>query len=294
MEWPTAATNEGSMGAASLTVTSGSASPASVELGGLCVTELSFPPRLRLASHYHQRACFAVVLEGSVRKSFRQASHDLVAPGVVTMPAHERHEDRFEEAGAHILVVEATPDGVKQLSPIGALFEEIHLFRDPGLAGIAWRIRSELRAPDVVTPLALQGLVLELLATAAREFGSVRRGGLRPNWLARVEEVLRQCFADPPDVDALATEAGVHPAHLSRVFRAWHGQSLGRYVRGLRLDWVARQLAVSDLSLSELALQAGFADQSHMTREFKRYAGFSPGHYRSRTNPHRMEGLPLG
>ena len=55
---------------------------------------------------------------------------------------------------------------------------------------------------------------------------------------------------------------------------------MGTYVRRLRLNWAAAELARSDASLAQTALAAGFADQSHFTRAFRRYTGFTPSAYR--------------
>ena len=51
-------------------------------------------------------------------------------------------------------------------------------------------------------------------------------------------------------------------------------------MRRLRLDWAAAQLADSDVTLAQLAAEAGFVDQSHFTRAFKRHTGLTPGRYR--------------
>ena len=64
------------------------------------------------------------------------------------------------------------------------------------------------------------------------------------------------------------TVAGVHRAHLVRAFRARFGISVGAYVRRERIRWAARALRNSDAPIAEIALQAGFADQSHFTRTF--------------------------
>jgi AraC family transcriptional regulator len=64
------------------------------------------------------------------------------------------------------------------------------------------------------------------------------------------------------------------------VFRDFYGKSPGEYLRQLRLDWAEAQMRITDAPLSQIALQAGFADQSHFTRTFKRHTGLTPGKYR--------------
>jgi AraC family transcriptional regulator len=84
----------------------------------------------------------------------------------------------------------------------------------------------------------------------------------------------------PVRLAELAREVSVHPAHLARAFRQQFGTSVGGYVRRLRLDWAAAELERSETALAAIALAAGFADQSHFTRSFRRYTGFTPGAYR--------------
>src|SRR5207247_6935075 len=70
----------------SISVMSGSSTPHTLELVDFRVSEVVFPTLLSLPMHSHARACFAVVLGGSVRKSFRSSTRELLASGTVTMP----------------------------------------------------------------------------------------------------------------------------------------------------------------------------------------------------------------
>jgi AraC family transcriptional regulator len=81
-------------------------------------------------------------------------------------------------------------------------------------------------------------------------------------------------------VQDIANVVGVHPFHLSRVFRTVHRQTIGEYVQRLRVSYACKQLAVPEIDLAEVALAAGFADQSHFTRVFKNVTGITPGVYR--------------
>src|SRR5437667_238344 len=74
---------------------------------------------------------------------------------------------------------------------------------------------------------------------------------------------------------------GVHPAHLARAFRARYGETLGEYVRRLRLEWAAGEMIATDKPLTFLAVEAGFCDQSHFTRAFKRQFGITPARFRA-------------
>ena len=76
--------------------------------------------------------------------------------------------------------------------------------------------------------------------------------------------------------------AGVHPVHLARTFRETQGMTIGQYFRGVRLARATDLLRDPRRPLSDIAIEAGFSDQSHLCREFKRATGVSPGRFRAR------------
>jgi AraC family transcriptional regulator len=59
------------------------------------------------------------------------------------------------------------------------------------------------------------------------------------------------------------------------------GVPLGSFARDVRLDRVADRLAHSNARILDIALDAGFADQSHLTRSFRKRFGMTPGEYRA-------------
>jgi AraC family transcriptional regulator len=79
----------------------------------------------------------------------------------------------------------------------------------------------------------------------------------------------------------LASAVGVHPVHLARSFREAHGASVGEYLRRLRVEFAQREVLRTDAPLSEIALSAGFCDQSHFGRTFKRHTGVTPAQARA-------------
>jgi AraC-like DNA-binding protein len=101
-----------------------------------------------------------------------------------------------------------------------------------------------------------------------------------PAWLQGVRDRMEHEFRAPLRVRRVAEEVGRHPNSLSRAFRWYFGVSVVEWLHRLRVAWVGELLLSEALPLSVVALRAGFADQAHLTRVFKRYYGLTPGQYR--------------
>jgi len=114
------------------------------------------------------------------------------------MPPEEPHEDMFGRDGARIVVVE-TDDGTY----------EVTSFRDWTATHLALRIAGELADPDPLTPLAVEGLALELTVVSQRGPSQARPA----RWLEAVREILHERLLEPPSAHEVATEVGVHPSH---------------------------------------------------------------------------------
>jgi AraC family transcriptional regulator len=268
-------------GSAVVPITMGASGAATLMLDDFAVTDARFPAREYLAPHVHERASLAIMLEGSFDLSIVHRVYACEPGSAVTEPAEERHDNRLGTGGAHVVVVQPDPRAADRLGPSAALFSAVRHASKTPVCAAAWRIARELRAPDSATALAVEGLVLEILALATRTDAGIER--LRrapaPRWLAEIRDELHARFLRPPPLRDLAVRAGVHPDHLARAFRLRFGIPVGTYVRRLRLDWAAGRLEASE-SISHIALAAGFADQSHFTRAFRRHTGLTPGEYR--------------
>lgn len=260
----------------------GASGAATLALDDFLVHDAVFPPHAYLAPHVHERASFAIMLEGSFDLSITHRNHACEPGSAVTEPAEERHANRLGSAGAHVIAVQPDAAALERLGPCAELFETVHHARKTPVSVAAWRIARELRAPDDTTAVAVEGLVLEMLALSTRHGHDVERLARKPAppWLARARDELHDRFLDPPRIRDLAAAAGVHPDHFARAFRLRFGVPVGCYVRRLRLDWATIRLEASTQAISAIALDAGFADQSHFTRAFKRHTGLTPKEYR--------------
>jgi AraC family transcriptional regulator len=143
--------------------------------------------------------------------------------------------------------------------------------------------RETLAAAEPPDSLCVEDLLAELTGLAARLPLEERKHP--PAWLARVLEKLHAERSSRPSLDDLSAEAGVHPVHLSRVFRRFQREGIGEYTRRLRIRESCRYLLDCELPLTEISLLLGFADQSHFTRDFRRVTGQTPNAFRSHLVP---------
>ena len=101
-------------------------------------------------------------------------------------------------------------------------------------------------------------------------------------WLRCALDYIHAHATDSIGLAEVAREAGVHPVYFARAFRAQTGLPVGAYLRKLRVDQAAEKLASTNLSIADIALAAGFSDQSHLTRVFRALTGVTPATYRQR------------
>jgi YesN/AraC family two-component response regulator len=101
-----------------------------------------------------------------------------------------------------------------------------------------------------------------------------------PSWLGQAVDLLHGEFRTQITLDAIAQELNLHPIHLSRVFRKKHGCTMSEYANRLRVQFACAKMSQGWPALDELALEAGFSDQSHMGRVFKSLVGDTPARFR--------------
>ena len=124
---------------------------------------------------------------------------------------------------------------------------------------------------------ALAGL-LRAHARPGDRAGIPRNPGRSPAAVHAVSELLAERLADPPSLDDLALTTGMSPFALVRAFRRETGLPPHAYVNHLRVR-LARRLLDGGVAPAEVAATAGFADQAHLTRHFKRVVGVPPRSY---------------
>lgn len=159
------------------------------------------------------------------------------------------------------------------------------LSSDPRLFAAAGPL---LKAPeDFIDTLEEEDALYDLAQTLAIVGGQrFRRSLVDYQSAERAREYIQSEFSQNITLDTLSAVSGKARWSLSRDFRTLFGTSPYRYVTMRRLAY-CRHLIQMGLSLAESAIEAGFSDQSHMTRQFIKTFGMSPGRWQTFIQLHK-------
>ena len=253
-------------------------------IAGFHLTETAYSPNIRVPMHFHRHACFCLVLEGTYTELYRGKAIECGPSQLIFRPAEEVHADHIGRGKVRCFIIEVGTEWLARLRDYSIRMSEPVGFRSSSLVWLAMRLRSESRRADDFTSLAVEGLMLELVAEAARGSKRVSERG-RPRWLERAKGILHENFNERTTLKSVAEAVGVHPVYLAAAFRRHYHCSVGEYVRRLRIEFAGRELSRTDSPLADVALAAGFAHQAHFSRTFKHLTGLTPAQYRSTFRP---------
>jgi AraC family transcriptional regulator len=250
------------------------------EQSGAIFTDLRHTTPRKLPSHSHELSFFAILTEGLYGEKYARQQRQFRPFTVHYRPAGIPHQDEVGPRGARFFEIEIRPIWRERMKDC---FSALDVARDDCKGGellwLAMKLFREVHGKAVADDLCVESLLSELMAATTRMPHTEK--GQRPVWLSRVIEKLAIEYAERITLDDLSQEAGVHPVHLSRVFRKFVGEGIGEHVHRLRVRAACEQMRVPEVSIADISLALGFADQSHFTRAFRRVAGMTPMAFRS-------------
>lgn len=147
-------------------------------------------------------------------------------------------------------------------------------------------LQEGLRRPDETNQLFVDHMMVALTTHVAQTYGGLRRqadparGGLASWQAKRACERLESDLGGKLTLEQIAAEFDLSVSHFSRAFRISTGLPPHQWLLRQRVKAAQQLMTVRDLPLSEIAISAGFANQSHFTRVFSSVVGVSPAAWR--------------
>jgi len=173
---------------------------------------------------------------------------------------------------------------IEQSDSNGARLRILNRFqiRDLELEKLSWAMKHEMETGCPSGRLYLDGLTLAVASRLVTRHSSRtkevehRKGGLAGYRLKQVLSFIEEQLAEDLSLEKIAAVAGVSASHLNALFRGSMEMSVHQYVIQRRVELAKTLLLREEMSITEVALAAGFAHQSHLARHMRRVLGMPP------------------
>jgi len=255
--------------------------------GGVHVFEAVFRPRTMLPRHEHAHARFSFMLAGSIGESFADQSIRCDRNTLSFHPATIPHRNDIWAGGARALLIEVCADAESDLAGLVRSRTAPFATTQPRLREVAVELGRALRTdharqPNAVEAIVVEAIALDFLSRALPHLDArvAERRRTPPSWLDELDSFIDERLDTHLSVSGLAARIRVTPRQLATTLQRHRGTTFVALVKGRRLQRAQSLLRDTDLPLSLIALAAGFADQSHLTRCFRTSVGTTPSRFR--------------
>ena len=239
--------------------------------------------------HIHEEYCIGLVLQGAETHNSRGITQTVLPGGLILINAEEIHSNQSFRTAYRVIKIRP-----KVLSRLASeVFErdsETPTFpnsvvKDPLVFRLLLNLHLKLERN--VSPFEQESEFISaiglLLARQNKNHSALKALGKEPRYVESVRDYLKSHYADNVSLAKLTAITNLSPFYLLRVFHKQVGFPPHEYQTQVRIAH-ARKLLRSGSSITEAALETGFFDQSHLSKNFKRIVGVTPGRYVSQSN----------
>lgn len=232
--------------------------------------------------HYHENPYFWYVLNGNMMDCNKREK--ILCPAGSLMftnwqDIHYGSKHSYQAAGFHL---EFERTWLKKNGLDLDIFEGSDLIQHPKVHFLFAKIYYEFLQNDTFSNITIELLLLQICDALSESKDKIRFQDV-PVWVENLKELLHFDKADL-NLKHLSEQLGIHPVHISRAVPKYLSVSLGEYIRQQKLKKAIPLLFSTDLSLTSIAYESGFADQSHFNRVFNAFFDMNPSAYRKVLN----------
>ena len=223
--------------------------------------------------HYHEQAHLSFIINGGVIDKRQRSEAEKTSGDLLFFHAGEPHQTFYKGFPVKNINVELNDEFFLQNEVSEAKFND-SIAQNANAKLSLLKIYKEMRTADEFSLNSLETLLLGLID------GEKTHERMRPMWLKKVVELLNDKWNEEISLQDLANVARVHPKTISKYFPFFLNCTLGEYRRKIKVEKSLSLIKTSKLTLTEIAYECGFYDQSHFTSTFKNLTGFLPKQFK--------------
>lgn len=236
--------------------------------------------------HIHEEYSALLVLQGAETHICRGNSYKAFPGSLMLLNADEAHSSKSVKTEYRIIRINLKTLNRIGVEVVGRGFETPY-FRNPVVKdSLSFRLllSLHLKLEQNISPLEQESAFVStiglLIAQQNKRHPAPQPAGKEPHYINFVRDYLKSHFAENITLSQLASITNLSPFYLLRVFHNQVGFPPHEYQTQVRIAH-ARKLIRKGNSILQAALETGFFDQSHLSRNFRRIVGMTPGQYLS-------------
>lgn len=238
---------------------------------GIAVVETEYHNKVYEGWHSHNNAHLTLFLKGGTTEKRKNFSETVGSGSLLFYHSDELHLNQNTLFPSRNINIEIEENLLKELEISEAIIEKS--IQNSSLAKfLILKIFKETQSPDVFSNDTIKMLFSQL----SNANNHLERFEKSPFWVKSLNELLNDCWNENPNLQDLAQVLQLNPITISKHFPKYFGCTLGEYMRRIKINRSLSLIQSTEINLTEIALECGFADQSHFIRTFKTQTGFLP------------------
>ena len=248
-----------------------------ISLEGITLTDTVYT-HPKVDWHYHEHAYFTFILQGNVIEGNKKEVYNCTPGSLLFHNWQEPHYNIKPEGFTRGFHLEIEKRWFDNLTLNSDNLQGSATILNPDIKLLMYKIFRATKIDDFHYDLSTQTLLIEILSKLNGDFQSILHKN--PKWVSMIDEILHDQLTETITLDYLSKTLGIHPIHLSRDFSKYFHCNLGEYIRKLKVEKALSLIALQSKSLTEIAYECGFSDQSHLTRSFREINGLNPSEHK--------------